>query len=148
MPTAARPSKGRKPGRRPSGRRPRRAITGRALVLGTLVILLLVVLASPLNRYFQSRSALSDAARQLRDDKARLTQLEQQVKRWGDPGYVQQQARQRLEYAMPGDTVYVVVDHGQRNDIAKTAGAGGSAHDQAGWNAKLWNSVTRADAAK
>jgi cell division protein FtsB len=117
-------------------------------VLGTLVVLLLVVLASPLNRYFQSRSALSDAARQLHDDKTRLTQLEQQLNRWGDPGYVQQQARQRLQYAMPGDTVYVVVDHGQRNDITKTAGSGGAANDQAGWNTKLWDSVTRADAAK
>jgi cell division protein FtsB len=142
------PTVPRKPVRRPSGRRPRRAVTGRALVLGTLVILLLVVLASPLNRYFQSRSALSDAARQLRDDKARVTQLDRQVKRWGDPGYVQQQARQRLQYAMPGDTVYVVVDHGQQNDIAKTAGSGGGANDQAGWNTKLWNSVTRADASK
>jgi cell division protein FtsB len=129
-------------------RRPRRAVTGRALVLGTLVVLLLVVLASPLNRYFQSRSALSDAAQKLKDDKARVTQLTQQINRWGDPGYVQQQARQRLQYAMPGDTVYVVVDRGQTNDIVKTAGDGANARDQAGWNTKLWNSVTRADAQK
>ncbi len=129
-------------------RRPRRAVTGRALVLGTLVILLLVVLASPLNRFFQSRSALSDAAQKLRSDKARVSQLQQQINRWGDPGYVQQQARQRLQYAMPGDTVYVVVDRGQKNDIAKTAGAGTNSDDQAGWNTRLWNSVTRADAQK
>jgi cell division protein FtsB len=129
------------------GRRPRRAVTGRALVLGTLVILLLVVLASPLNRYFQSRSSLNDAARQLRDDKSRLTQLQHQLAQWSDPGYVQRQARQRLQYAMPGDTVYVVVNHGQRNDIAKTSGTG-KHDDQAGWNAKLWASVTRADAVK
>lgn len=117
-------------------------------MLGTLVILLLVVLASPLNRYFQSRSALNDASRQLTQDKARVAQLEQQIKRWGDPGYVQQQARQRLQYAMPGDTVFVVVDHGQQNDIAKTAGSGAHRSDQAAWNAKLWNSVTRADSQK
>ena len=128
-------------------RRPRRAVTGRAIVLGTLVILLLVVLASPLNRYFQSRSALNDAAQKLKDDKARVAQLSNQLTRWGDPGYIQQQARQRLQYAMPGDTVYVVVDRGQRNDIDRTSGR---AHgfDQAGWNTKLWNSVTRADADK
>jgi cell division protein FtsB len=132
---------------RTSARRPRRAITGRALVLGTLVILMLVVLASPLNRYFQSRSALNDAARKLQDDRSRLIQLHKQLDRWGDPGYVQQQARERLQYAMPGDTVYVVVDRGQKNDIVKTAGPGSSA-DQAGWNTKLWSSVTRADAAK
>ncbi len=116
-------------------------------MLGTLVILLLVVLASPLNRYFQSRSALNDAAQKLHDDKARLTQLQQQLDRWGDPGYVQQQARERLQYAMPGDTVYVVVDSGQKNDIVKTAGAN-ARNDQAGWNTRLWSSVSRADAAK
>ncbi|HEY8300836.1 MAG TPA: septum formation initiator family protein [Jatrophihabitans sp.] len=132
----------------PPRRRPRRAVTGRALVLGTLVILLLVVLASPLNRYFQSRSALNDAAQKLKDDKARVTQLTKQLGRWGDPGYIQQQARQRLQYAMPGDSVYVVVDHGQRNDIAKTSGRDTHRFDQAGWNARLWNSVTSADSDK
>lgn len=131
-----------------SPRRPRRAVTGRALVLGTLVVLLLVVLASPLNRYFQSRSALTDAAQKLKDDKSRVSQLQQQINRWGDPGYVQQQARERLQYAMPGDTVFVVVDRGQKNDIVKTAGAGANPNDQAGWNARLWDSVTRADAQK
>lgn len=129
-----------------SPRRPRRAVTGRALVLGTLVVLLLVVLASPLNRYFQSRSALNDAAQKLKDDKARVSQLQQQINRWGDPGYIQQQARERLQYAMPGDTVFVVVDRGQKNDIVRTAGAGAAPGDQAGWNARLWDSVTRADA--
>ena len=49
---------------------------------------------------------------------------------------------------MPGDTVFVVVDRGQKNDIVKTAGAGAEANDQAGWNTKLWDSVTRADAQK
>jgi cell division protein FtsB len=130
-----------------SPRRPRRAVTGRALVLGTLVILLLVVLASPLNRYFQSRSALNDAAHKLKDDKARVAQLSKQLKQWSDPGYIQQQARERLQYAMPGDTVYVVVGKGQRNDIDKTSGRVDRS-DQAGWNAKLWNSVTRADSDK
>jgi cell division protein FtsB len=133
---------------RTPARRPRRAITGRALVLGTLVVLLLVVLASPLNRYFESRSALSSAQQKLKDDKARQAQLQHQVSRWGDPGYLQQQARRRLQYAMPGDTTYVVVDRGQRNDIAKTAGSGTNPDDQAGWNTKLWDSVTRADATR
>ncbi|MGH8860194.1 MAG: FtsB family cell division protein [Jatrophihabitantaceae bacterium] len=136
------------PAARTPARRPRRAVTGRALVLGVLVVLLLVVLASPLNRYFASRGALTNASHQLKDDKARVTELQQQLQRWSDPGYVQQQARQRLQYAMPGDTVYVVVDHGQQNDIAKTAGDGSNASDQAGWNAKLWASVVRADASK
>ena len=92
-------------------------------MLGTLVILLLVVLASPLNRYFRAAARSTTPRRSSTDDKARVAQLNKQLGRWGDPGYIQQQARQRLQYAMPGDTVYVVVDHGQRNDIDKTSDA-------------------------
>lgn len=131
-----------------SARKPRRAVTGRALVLGTLVVLLLVLLASPLNRYFGSRGALNGASQQLQQDRQQLAQLNKQIAQWGDPGFIQQQARKRLQYAMPGDTVYIVVGHGEQNAIDKTAGSTGSIDDPASWNAKLWDSVTSADAAR
>jgi cell division protein FtsB len=125
--------------------RPRRAITGRAIVLATLVVLLLVVLASPLNRYFASRSALGDAARKYQDDQRALHAVNQQLARWGDPGYIQAQARKRLQYAMPGDTVYVVVGRGQENQIDRTAGSGRKTTGNGSWNTKLWDSITAAD---
>jgi cell division protein FtsB len=134
--------------RGPSARRPRRAVTGRAIVLGTLVVLLIVLLASPLNRYFASRSSLNNAAQQYQQDQQKLVELKKQVAQWSDPGYIERQARTRLQYAMPGDTVYVVVDRGQQNDIDKTAGPTRTSSDSATWNGKLWQSVTRADAAK
>jgi cell division protein FtsB len=125
-------------------RAPRRAITGRALVLGTLVILLLVLLASPLHRYFGSRSDVQHASQQLRSDQSQLADLTKQLQRWGDPGYIQQQARLRLQYAMPGDTVYVVTDAGQPSDITKTSGT--EVPSQAGdtWNQRLWETVQKA----
>ncbi len=121
----------------------RRAITGRALVLGTLVVLLLVLLASPLHRYFGSRSDVSHAAQQLRDDQSQLATLQQQQRQWSDPGYIQQQARLRLLYAMPGDTVYVVVNPGQKSDIEKSAGKA-PANQASTWNQRLWHSVQAA----
>lgn len=132
---------------RSGSRRPRRAVTGRALVLGTVVVLLLVLLASPLSRYIASRSALSDSAGQLQHDKQRLNQLREEIARWGEPGYIQAQARQRLQYAMPGDTVYVTVNRGQRNEIARTAGVQPKSATS-GWNTALWNSVKQADDAQ
>jgi cell division protein FtsB len=128
-------------------RGPRRAVTGRALVLGTVVILLLVLLASPLSRYFASRGALSDSAGQLNRDKARLGELRDDIARWGEPGYIQAQARMRLQYAMPGDTVYVTVNRGQRNDIARTSGTHHPS-PHGGWNTALWDSVEHADDAQ
>jgi cell division protein FtsB len=123
-------------------------MTGRAIVLGTLVVLLLVLLASPLNRYFASRSALGDSAIQLRHDRQQLRVLHRQLNRWSDPGYVEEQARQRLQFAMPGDTVYVVVNKGERNDIVRTSGTGAAGEAAQSWNGRLWNSVQQADAAK
>jgi hypothetical protein len=110
-------------------------------------VLLLVLLASPLSRYFASRSALSDSASQLNRDKARLGELRQEIARWGEPGYIQAQARKRLQYAMPGDTVYVTVNRGERNGIARTSG---THHPSSGggWNTSLWDSVRRADDAQ
>ncbi|MDP9115687.1 MAG: septum formation initiator family protein, partial [Actinomycetota bacterium] len=124
-------------------RRPRRAITGRALVLGTLVVLLLVLLASPLHRYFASRGDVSRAAQQLTSDRKQLGVLQHQQQLWSDPGYIQQQARLRLMFAMPGDTVYIVVTPGQKSDIEKTAVTPG-ANAGGTWNSKLWQSIQTA----
>ena len=133
------------PSNRPMAtRRPRRAVTGRAIVLGTVVVLLLVLLASPLSRYFASRNDVAKAASQLHDDNARLAQLKAQQQRWGDPGYIQAQARLRLQYAMPGDTTYVVVDHGAGNEIDKTSTVAAKAAPGGSWNTRLWDSVSRA----
>ena len=129
----------------PAPRR-RRAVTGRALVLGTIVVLLLVLLASPLHRYFASRSDVSRAATQLHSDRQQLAILQQQERNWSDPGYIQQQARIRLMFAMPGDTVYVVVNPGQKSDIAKTDTAGVTAPTGT-WNQRLWRSVVAAGSA-
>ena len=120
-----------------------RAVTGRALVLGALVVVLLVLLASPLHRYFNSRSDVGHAAQQLHDDQKQLNDLQAQLRLWSDPGYIQKQARLRLLFAMPGDTVYVVVSPGQKSDIEKSTVTPKSV-DAATWNQKLWRSVQTA----
>jgi len=124
--------------------RVRPVLTGRALVLGGIVVLLLVLLAAPVHRYLGSRHDVGSAAQQLNSDQQQLAQLRRQLSRWSDPGYIQQQARSRLQYAMPGDTVYVVVDKGQRSDIAKTSGATTSSPSAPGWNGRLMDSIRAA----
>src|SRR5437868_5113827 len=121
-------------------RRQPRAVTGRALVLGTIVMVLLVLLASPLHRYFGSRSDVQHAAQQLQQDQQQLAKLNDELKKWSDPGYIQQQARARLQYAMPGDTVYIVIGPGHKTGLDD-----GTAKQQVAqpptWNQKLWQSV-------
>ncbi len=130
--------------RRVQGRRAPAAITGRALVLGAVVVLLVVLLASPINRFLGSRSDVQHAATQLADDRAALTELRRQKLLWGDPGFIEEQARTRLKLAMPGDIVYQVVDKGQRSEIEKTSGQGAKRPPAPAWNTRLWNSVRAA----
>jgi cell division protein FtsB len=126
-----------------------RALTPRSLVLGAVVVLLVVVLAAPVHRYFASRSAVSSAAQQLRDDQRNLSAARAQLAKWADPGYVQQQARDRLQYAMPGETVYVVVRPGDRTAIQATSGDSEShGANNTTWNQRLWASVRAAGSAR
>jgi len=129
---------------RTSSTRRRPVLTGRALVLGAVVVLLVVVLASPIQRYLQSRSDLAGSAQQLRDDRAELARLKKEKARYGDPGYIEQQARKRLQYAMPGDTVYVVVNQGSRTGIEKSADAARAEGSKPAWNTRLMDSVRAA----
>jgi cell division protein FtsB len=131
---------------RSAGKRARPVVTGRALVLGAVVVLLVVLLASPLHRYLSSRSDVSATQRQLNADKLELAKLRHQQMLWSDPGYIQSQARQRLQFAMPGDTVFQVVDKGARSGIEKTAGADGTRGAKSStWNERLWSSLEAAD---
>lgn len=120
-------------------------LTGRALVLGAVLILLVVVLAAPVARYLGSRSGVAHAAQQLHDDRHERASLRDQKARYGDPGYIEAQARSRLQFAMPGDTVYTVVRSGQQTGIEKTTS---SARDRApsdeAWTGRLWSSVEAA----
>jgi cell division protein FtsB len=122
----------------------RPVLTGRALVLGGIVVLLVVLLAAPIQRYLTSRHDLSGAGQQLQDDRQQLGALNRQKSLWSDPGFIQQQARKRLQYAMPGDTVYVVVDKGQKSDIEKSAGLTTKHAAGPGWNNRLMDSVRTA----
>ncbi len=129
----------------PSSPRARPVLTARAMALSALVVLLVVVLASPVQRYLASRSDISRTASQLREHRAELVRLERQKALWADPGYVEQQARAKLYYAMPGDTVYVVSSSDQKNEIELTRAGPSTAAAHPGWNGRLWDSLRRAD---
>ncbi len=113
-------------------------------MLGGIVVLLVVLLASPIQRYLGSRSEVGNAAGKLHADRTQLAQLRAEKAQLSDPGYIQRQARTRLQFAMPGDTVYVVVDKGQRSDIERSAGTISKQATGRGWNTRLWDSVRAA----
>lgn len=113
------------------------------------MVLMALVLASPLQRYLQQRHALGQAEHQRGATEKQVVELQAQLDLWKDPAYVERQARARLQYARPGDTVYVVVDPSrptqdpstqQNAPVTTTAGP-------TSWQTRAWTTLQVADAA-
>jgi hypothetical protein len=78
-------------------------------VLVLVLAVLTVSYASSLRAYLQQRSHINDLKASIAQHEANIDALESEKKRWEDPAYVEQQARERLGYVMPGEKTYLVL---------------------------------------
>ncbi|GAC1487784.1 MAG: hypothetical protein NVS2B15_03680 [Pseudarthrobacter sp.] len=124
---------------------PAKAFSGRMLALAVVMIAITIMLAPTVKIFFDKRAeltALSDdiAARQAEGDR-----LRQQISRWQDPNYVKQQARDRINMVMPGETGYWVFGSDLPAGSSSSENAA-AAQDPADlpWVDSLWESVRRA----
>jgi cell division protein FtsB len=88
-------------------RRPR--LTGRAAILVLVLAVLTVSYASSMRAYLQQRSHITDLKSQIALRESSISDLQREKQRWEDPAYVRKEAR-GLNYVMPGETAYVVLD--------------------------------------
>lgn len=136
--TAARPSATARP---PAARRPAilRPVT---MVSGTLVVLVLL-LAPSLKPWFEQRAELARLREQVATSRQDVAALEEERRRWQDPEFVRAQARERLDFVLPGERRYVVLDDRPvtaATDPSAAAAAQVASNDQA-WFGDLWRSV-------
>ena len=124
---------------------PAKAFSGRMLALAVVMIAITIMLAPTVKIFFDKRAelaALRDdiAARQVEGDR-----LRQQISRWQDPNYVKQQARDRINMVMPGETGYWVFGSELPAGTGSSQNAA-AAQDPADlpWVDSLWESVRRA----
>lgn len=85
-------------------------LTGRAAVLVLVVAVLVVSFASSLKAYLQQRDHIDTMRAQIAQRSQTIEELQTEKERWKDPAYVEQQARERFGYVMPGETAYVALD--------------------------------------
>jgi hypothetical protein len=70
---------------------------------------------SSLRAYLQQREHIQDLKAKIAQREAAINALEDEKARWSDPAFIEQQARERFGYVMPGETSYVALDeHGNR----------------------------------
>ncbi|MGH3413850.1 MAG: FtsB family cell division protein [Marmoricola sp.] len=78
-------------------------------VLLVVVALLVVSYASSMHAWLRQQSTISDLQAQIASSQQHIHALKQEKGRWHDKAYVEEQARRRFGWVMPGDVAYQVI---------------------------------------
>lgn len=116
-------------------------ITRRTLALVALVVVALAALVPTVNTYVAQRQKLSELQTQVSEQEEQVEALRVQVARWEDPTYVAARARERLLFAMPGETQYRLTDTSGRDVPLTEAQQAEEAAKEGEWFSVLWQSV-------
>ena len=121
----------------------RSTLTARAAILAVAVASVALALALPFKVWVAQRGQISSLQAQTHEQEQRVAALTRQQQRWQDPAYVEQQARLRLHYALPGEKTYVVL--GKPKKHQQTAASKPTGPSLSGpWYSRLWQSVEAA----
>ena len=115
----------------------------RAGILALVAIAIVLSLAVPLRSFVRQDDENAALAADVAATQQQIDDIKGRIAAWQDKSYVEQQARERLDYSYPGETTYVVVD-----------GNGAVSHplpkpnqeelSSRSWYERFWNSVDNA----
>jgi cell division protein FtsB len=124
---------------------PAKAFSGRMLALAVVMIAITVMLAPTVKIFFDKRAEIAALNADIAAREAEGNSLRQQVSRWQDPNYVKQQARDRINMVMPGETGYWVFGSDlPAGENSSQTGAAAQDPAELPWVDSLWESITRA----
>ncbi|MBT2595587.1 septum formation initiator family protein [Arthrobacter sp. ISL-72] len=124
---------------------PAKAFSGRMLALAVVMIAITIMLAPTVKIFIDKRAEIAALEADIAARQAEQANLKLQVSRWQDPNYVKQQARDRINMVMPGETGYWVFGSDLPAGTASGLGGTGTAEDPANlpWVDSLWESIRR-----
>lgn len=125
----------------------RLTVTTRAAILFLALCLVALTMAYPLRAYLTQKAQISDLRQQQRADQQAVADLQRTVDRYQNPASVQDEARARLYFQMPGEKVYYLpptaapsTDAGSGEKVTTPALPG--KEDQP-WYSQLWGSAVQ-----
>ncbi len=96
--------------RRSSYRRKRFDKATRFLGVATILFSVIVLIGSPLQKYFAQRAQINALKTQVAATQQELEKARKELQLWNDPEYVKSQARTRLHFVLPGERQYILVN--------------------------------------
>lgn len=121
---------------------PAKAFSGRMLALAVVLISITILLAPTVRVYLQQRADIATLQEDIKSKQQEQQDLKNQVSRWSDPAYVRQQARDRINMVMPGETGYWVFGGDTPPATPETKGTAVNPSNLP-WVDALWQSIER-----
>ncbi|MGZ8690435.1 MAG: FtsB family cell division protein [Aeromicrobium sp.] len=115
--------------------------TTRAVVLLAVVLLLIASYTSSLHAWWDQRGEIQSRKAEIVMRKNAIKELNDDKERWSDPAFVEQQARERFGWVLPGEVGYRVIgSDGKVQGSLPTLDAPPTPEDKQ-WADKLWGTV-------
>ena len=124
---------------------PAKAFSGRMLALALVMVAITILLAPTVKIFLEKRSEIAGLQADITASQAQQADLKRQISRWQDPNFVKQQARDRINMVMPGETGYWVFGSDIPADTPATGAAAtsGDSQETLPWVDSLWESIRR-----
>ncbi len=124
---------------------PAKAFSGRMLALAVVLVAITVLLAPTVKIFLEKRAEISALEAEIAGKQAEQEDLKNQISRWQDPNYVKQQARDRINMVMPGETGYWVfgADVPAGTPGGRTGNGASGTPGNLPWVDGLWESIRR-----
>jgi cell division protein FtsB len=124
---------------------PAKAFSGRMLALAVVMIAITIMLAPTVKIFIDKRAEIAALEADIAAKQSAQDDLKRQVSRWQDPNYVKQQARDRINMVMPGETGYWVFGSDLPAGAAASDPGAAAVQDPANvpWVDSLWESIRR-----
>ena len=107
--------------KRSSYRRKRLDRATRFLGVAAVLFGVIVLIGSPLQKYFAQRAQINALKIQVAANQKALIEARKELELWNDPNYIKSQARTRLHFVLPGERQYILTNdvnlEGEDNSI-------------------------------
>ncbi|XNZ00511.1 septum formation initiator family protein [Micrococcus luteus] len=125
---------------------PARSVTGRSLVVIAVIFIAATLMAPTLRVYLNQSLEIAAAEQDIQDQRRQKAEYEDRIARWEDEDFVKQQARDRLDLVMPGETLYRVTGQDRLEQVPEEDASTREQPVDEGlpWAEGLWDSVVRA----
>lgn len=118
---------------------PQSALARQVAILGLVLCAIALSVAFPLRSYLEQRTELAQAVAGQQGLERQRDELQARKTALSNPDYIAAEARRRLQYVTPGDTVFVV--HAPALAGTTDAAAAGPGSDQP-WYGSLWSTLS------